>query len=501
MADVRTPRLVASCDLTKLPIGAVEGFVLSRIDGATTISELVAIVGLPADEVTRIVERLADVGAIDLPDYTRKVEAPPARTPMPPARASSANIPKGESIPDDHPDMSEPSDLDAPTRKRILALHARLDEDYYALLGVGRDADRKTVKAAYYAYAATFHPDRHFGKNLGVFKQRMEAIFGRLTEAHDVLATPTRRAEYDQYLADQAQARAFEALLDDDVPLVDERPVTTNEPLLTKTDSRPLMDAVREPQRTTPTPPVPTTPSAPPLDEKARREALARKLMRSSRRMPAVRPSPVPAPRTSAPPVPPSAPGFASQRPSGFQRRDDSIAHARRAEAARHVTAAEAATFKGDFVAAANSYRLALQHHPDPEVQRAYDEVTKKAKALMVDVYLKNAKYEEAQQQWGMAALSYIKALDARPDDWDTAIRAANVLRREGRDLHRAAQLAQQAVAKAPNKVAYRVTLGHVYLDAGLFLRARSELEAAARLAPQDTTIRELLNRARKAAG
>ena len=156
---------------------------------------------------------------------------------------------------------------------------------------------------------------------------------------------------------------------------------------------------------------------------------------------------------------------------------------------------------RNDFVSAANHYRLALQHHADPAVQATLDEMTKKAKASMVDVYLKNAKYEEAQQRWGLAALSFIKAFDAKPEDEEIAARAANALRREGRDLHRAARLAEQAVSKSPNKVAYRVTLGNIYLDAGLFLRARSELESAAKLAPQDASIRELLSRAKKAAG
>jgi Flp pilus assembly protein TadD len=55
-------------------------------------------------------------------------------------------------------------------------------------------------------------------------------------------------------------------------------------------------------------------------------------------------------------------------------------------------------------------------------------------------------------------------------------------------------------VQKSPQNAAFRVTLGAVYLDAGLFLRARSELEQAAKIDPNSTTIRELLVRARKMA-
>jgi curved DNA-binding protein CbpA len=493
------PRLIAGCDFTSLPLGAVEGFVLSRIDGATNVGEIVNIVALPADEVQRIVERLADLGAIELEGYVKKS---PSQSSMdavapPPLEKEPAPLDPAidAAISDDAPELAEPGDLDVATRKKILHLASRIDRvDFYDLLGVGRSSDRKAIKGAYYAHAALLHTDRYYGKSLGSFKSKMEIVFGRMTEAHDVLATPSRRIEYDQYLADQEQARAFEALLGDDAePLVVEERVREN--AVRSVDSRPRMEAVRVPIST----PAPM-PSSPPLDDRARREALARKLGRSSKRFPAVHTGTSDAPRLSTtPPVATSS--SVPARPSGFVRRDEAIANARRAEAARHVTAGDALVTKGDFVGAANQYRIAQQHHADPAVQKTLDEATKKAKASMIDVYLKNAKYEEAQQRWGLAALSYMKAFDAKPEDEEIAMRAANALRREGRDLRRAAHLAEQAVMKSPNKVAYRLTLGNIYLDAGLFLRARSELETAARLAPQDAQIRELLSRAKKAAG
>ena len=53
----------------------------------------------------------------------------------------------------------------------------------------------------------------------------------------------------------------------------------------------------------------------------------------------------------------------------------------------------------------------------------------------------------------------------------------------------------QQALAIAPHHTAIRVTLANVYLAAGLALNARRELETAAQLAPQDDTIRAMMNR------
>ena len=53
-------------------------------------------------------------------------------------------------------------------------------------------ADKKAIKDAYYVLAAEYHPDRYFRKRLGTFKSKMEAVFNRLTVAHDTL---TRKAE------------------------------------------------------------------------------------------------------------------------------------------------------------------------------------------------------------------------------------------------------------------------------------------------------------------
>ena len=74
-----------------------------------------------------------------------------------------------------------------------------------------------------------------------------------------------------------------------------------------------------------------------------------------------------------------------------------------------------------------------------------------------------------------------------------------SVLKPDARtNLHEAAQLAQKAIALAPNKAACHVTLSQVYAAAGLDLNARRELETAARLAPENATIQALLARGSK---
>jgi predicted TPR repeat methyltransferase len=164
-----------------------------------------------------------------------------------------------------------------------------------------------------------------------------------------------------------------------------------------------------------------------------------------------------------------------------------------------HVATAEQASASGDWVAAANAYRLALQVSPeDANVQRLLGEVQVKANAVLADSYRKQATYEEKSGKLSDAARSWQRVAKAAPDDAESHGRAATCMLRAGTDLRTAANLAQRAIALVPTKLEYRVTLAEVYLAAGLSLNARRELEAAARLAPDDANIEALLKRAGK---
>lgn len=108
-------------------------------------------------------------------------------------------------------ELDEAVDIEPGHRKRILDLFYGLSSlNHYELLGVARSADKKAVKRAYFELAQLFHPDKYFRKNLGSYKSKMEACFGRLTVAHDVL-TGKKRADYDAYLVSVEATRGVEA--------------------------------------------------------------------------------------------------------------------------------------------------------------------------------------------------------------------------------------------------------------------------------------------------
>jgi len=67
------------------------------------------------------------------------------------------------------------------------------NDDYYAILGVARDASPEDIKKAYRRCAIQFHPDRNPGD------AQAEAHFKECAEAYEVLSDPDKRARYDQF--------------------------------------------------------------------------------------------------------------------------------------------------------------------------------------------------------------------------------------------------------------------------------------------------------------
>jgi molecular chaperone DnaJ len=66
-------------------------------------------------------------------------------------------------------------------------------QDYYATLGVAREAGAEDLKKAYRKLAMQYHPDRNPGN------KQAETRFKELNEAYDVLKDEQKRAAYDRY--------------------------------------------------------------------------------------------------------------------------------------------------------------------------------------------------------------------------------------------------------------------------------------------------------------
>lgn len=67
-----------------------------------------------------------------------------------------------------------------------------IEKDYYAALGVPKDASQADIKKAYRTLARELHPDKNPGD------AKAEARFKEISEAYDVLSDEKRRREYDE---------------------------------------------------------------------------------------------------------------------------------------------------------------------------------------------------------------------------------------------------------------------------------------------------------------
>ena len=376
-------------------------------------------------------------------------------------------------------------DLPAEIAARIETLFVQIDSsDHYALLGIARNATRAQVRSAFLRAAPAFHPDRYFGKRLGSLGPKMQAVFIRLTLAHDTLLADEKRAEYDAELPNEAST-----------PPESPRPIANS--------------AKVESAITSSTPPKPVTPSgavrresisgAVPSD-RARREAFAARLagrppsgqargvVPAPPKMPTIEPpsSPI-APNVSPSPEHAKAAGDALRR-----RYEEKLAHAKGRHVSVHTQAAQAAAQRGDFEEAARQYHEALTQTSDPRLKAAYDDAIARGKQQAIDVAVAAARNHEMLKSWPEAAGAYAKLFALAPSA-DVAHRASNAYRRAGLDARKAAHYGEEAVKLDPNKAVYRLTLALVYIDAGLTLRARGELDRAQVLEPTNPLIRDVM--------
>ena len=67
-----------------------------------------------------------------------------------------------------------------------------MNDNYYDILGVTKDADQATIKKSYRQLAKKYHPDISKEPNAS-------EIFAKIAEAYDVLGDEEKRQHYDTY--------------------------------------------------------------------------------------------------------------------------------------------------------------------------------------------------------------------------------------------------------------------------------------------------------------
>ncbi len=475
--------------MKSLPIGPEEAFVLSRVDGRSNETEIAAVTGLDLDRVSGMLTRLSELGAVNFDAPLPPPKRPKPSPSIPPGRGltrpvieardaggSSALHPAAALY--DPAELDEAVDLELPKKRMILDRFYSLDSvTHYELLGITANAERKAIKEAYFALVGEFHTDRYFGKNLGDFKTKLDRVFQRLTEAHDVLTRTKARKEYDDYLLTQSRTRDLEQALGDERTRAAE----------VERARRVIEEEARIAERAQHTP---GKGSVRPMDKGERRRALARKLGATT--MP-------PRARSSAPPASERGPVAQEVVADDLKRRyEQRLNSARESQIDKYRTEAEEALAKNDVVSAANSLRIASSLVPeDEELAAQLEEVQEKANLELAETYHEQARYEERSGRFLEAALSFERAARGKPSA-KFYERAAHCLLKGDGDMRRAGELAKKAATMAPKAAEPRITLAKVYAHAGMKESAVKEFERAAQLAPDDDSIKDWIKRLKR---
>ena len=128
---------------------------------------------------------------------TNSVRVPTPATPVPALTASSPRVAEAR-VP-----------MGPVTRDEVLAALERAgSRSHFEVLGVAQTATEAEVKEAASRMTRRFHPDVPLGPDVSDLKRQMEAIFIRVTEAHDVLRDRGRRERHERMLGISPGGRA-----------------------------------------------------------------------------------------------------------------------------------------------------------------------------------------------------------------------------------------------------------------------------------------------------
>lgn len=253
------PKVSPTFDPLRAGIGPEEYFVMSRIDGLTSLRDIIVTTGLPVSHAISIVSRLRSLGALLLPG---EVPAPPAAQPGAPSSSASAagsgrvtaptpsraearsaageaaaragqgrddgdGRPAGDGVARGAKVVLLPLDvsLPAPTpvelavlsadidvadadRRAVLAMARRIGSDPWTVLGVAKGTDLSELKKIYFRLSKEVHPDRYYGKRLGPMAEVLSAVFESVRRAYAMLTDAKKQRERGPASASSPQAPA-----------------------------------------------------------------------------------------------------------------------------------------------------------------------------------------------------------------------------------------------------------------------------------------------------
>lgn len=258
------PTVSPTFDPLRAGIGPEEYFVMSRVDGVTSLRDIIVTTGLPVSQAIAIVTRLRQLGALLLPGERPQPVAPPPVAPPPAAsppvsaapsalqgargsgpvfageatrarRASSQaegaeraggspeeaqRTPTAAPLDLSLPELTEQErlilaadiDLGDTERRTVLAMARRIGQDPWTMLGVAKGTELGDLKKVYFRLSKEVHPDRYYGKRLGPIAEVLTAVFEAVRRAYTTLTDAKKQRERAPASASSPQAPADYAI-------------------------------------------------------------------------------------------------------------------------------------------------------------------------------------------------------------------------------------------------------------------------------------------------
>jgi Flp pilus assembly protein TadD len=178
-----------------------ESYVLSRVDGQSSVAEIVAISPIEEIKTLKCLYGLLSVGVLELGNKSREL--------APSKKLSFSHPPDHQATPRTKERVAPPAADGSPEEQWIRQdivkkCSALTGGTFYDWLEVRRMATTDEVKKAYRTMIKTYHPDRLYSKQLEDLHGSLEEIITKITNAHEVLADSVARKRYDNSLRTEA---------------------------------------------------------------------------------------------------------------------------------------------------------------------------------------------------------------------------------------------------------------------------------------------------------
>ncbi len=178
-----------------------EAFVLSRVDGQSSIADIVSISPIGDDDTLRCIYALMSSGFLDIGLKSR--ELIPSQKKISVVEQifdMSGSKKKEETL-----QTAELSSEERWIRDDIVAKHSSMGSgNYYDWLEVRRTASSEEIKESYQSIIKKYHPDRLRSPRLKDHSRQLEDIISKATDAYRVLNDSLGRRRYDSSLRYEA---------------------------------------------------------------------------------------------------------------------------------------------------------------------------------------------------------------------------------------------------------------------------------------------------------